>query len=67
MNHFGDVSLILFSHVILKLMNRVTSQHGGGGGSLHSQVEHHVQDKFCYSILYGIDKYKFYDIFSTYT
>ena len=42
----------------------MSSKHGGGG-SLHSQVEHHVQDKF--AILYGIDTFKFYDIFPTYT
>ena len=38
-----------------------------GGGSLHSQVEHHVQDKFATPILYGMDNFKFYDIFFTYT
>ena len=37
------------------------------GRSLHSQVEHHVRDKFATPILYGIDNFKFYDIFSTYT
>ena len=37
------------------------------GGSLHSQVEHHVQDKFATPILYGIDNFEHYDIFSTYT
>ena len=36
-------------------------------GSFHSQLEHHVQDKFATPILYGIDNFKFYDIFSTYT
>ena len=39
----------------------------GGGGSFHSQVEHHVRDKFAAPILYGRDNFKFYDIFSTYT
>ena len=34
-----------------------------GRGSLHSQVEHHVRDKFATPILYGIDNFKFYDIF----
>ena len=33
------------------------------GLSLHSQVEHHVQDKFATPILYGIDNFKFYDFF----
>jgi hypothetical protein len=33
------------------------------GGSLHSQVEHHVWDKFATPILYGIDNFKHYDIF----
>jgi hypothetical protein len=28
------------------------------GGSLHSQVEHHVRDKFVAPILYGIDNPK---------
>ena len=37
------------------------------GESLHSQVEHHVRDKFATPILYGIDNFNFYDIFSTYT
>ena len=37
------------------------------GRSLHSQVEHHVRDNFANPILYGIDIFKFYDIFSTYT
>ena len=37
---------------------------GWGGGSLHSQVEHHVRDKFTTPILYGIDNFKFYDNFS---
>ena len=39
----------------------------GGGGSLHSQVEHHMQDKFATPVLHGIDNFKFYDNFSTYT
>ena len=30
---------------------------------LHSQVEHHVQDKFATPILYGKDNFKFNDIF----
>ena len=37
------------------------------GGSLHSQVEHHVRDKFATHVLYGIDILLFDDIFSTYT
>ena len=37
------------------------------GRSLHYQVEHHVGDKFATPILYVIDNFKFYDIFSTYT
>ena len=36
-------------------------------GSLHSQVEHQVRDKFNSPILYGLDNSKFYDIFPTYT
>ena len=35
-------------------------------GSLHSQVEHRVRDKFATPIVYGIDNFKIYDIFSTY-
>ena len=37
------------------------------GRSLHCQVEHHVRDKFATVAIYGIDNFKFYDIFSTYT
>ena len=37
------------------------------GRLLHCQVEHHVRDNFATPILYGIDNFKFYDIFSTYT
>ena len=37
------------------------------GRLLHCQVEHHVQDNFATPILYGIDNFKFDDIFSTYT
>ena len=37
------------------------------GRSLHSEVEHQVRDNFATPILYGIDDFKFYDIFSTYT
>ena len=37
------------------------------GRLLHCQVEHHVRDKFATPILYGIDNFKFYGIFSTYT
>ena len=33
------------------------------GGSLHSEVEHNVQDKFAIPILYNIDNFKIYDIF----
>ena len=28
-----------------------------GGGSLHSQVEHHARDKFATPILHGIDNF----------
>ena len=34
---------------------------------LYCQVEHHERDKFATPVLYGIDNFKFYDIFSTYT
>ena len=35
-----------------------TSNHrAGGGGSLISQVEHHLQDKFASPLLYGIDNF----------
>ena len=37
------------------------------GRLLHCQVEHHVQDNFATPILYDIDNFKIYDIFSTYT
>ena len=36
------------------------------GRLLHCQVEHHVRDKFATPILYGIDNFKFYDIFYIY-
>ena len=42
------------------LWNRFTPW---GGGSLHSQVEHHVRDKFATPILYSRVKFIFYDIF----
>ena len=35
----------------------------GGGGSIHSQVEYHVRDKFVAPILYGIDIFLNNDIF----
>ena len=37
------------------------------GRSLHCQVEHHVRTKFATPILYAIDNFKNYEIFSTYT
>ena len=37
------------------------------GRLLHCQVEHHVRDNFATPILYDIDNFEFYDIFSTYT
>ena len=39
----------------------------GTGRSLHCQVENHVRTKFATPILYAIDNFKIYDIFSTYT
>ena len=44
-----------------------TNHIPGTGRLLHCQVEHHMQDKFATPILYGIDNFKFYDIFPTYT
>ena len=40
---------------------------GGTGRSLHCQVENHVRTKFATPILYAMDIFKNYDIFSTYT
>ena len=37
--------------------------HIDTGGSLRSQVEHHVRDKFATHILYGRDSFIFFDIF----
>jgi hypothetical protein len=37
------------------------------GGSLQSQVEYHVWDKFATPILYGINNFENNDIFYTYT
>ena len=37
------------------------------GRSLHCQVENHMRTKFATPILYAIDNFKNYDIFSTYT
>ena len=37
------------------------------GRSLHCQVEHHVRIKFATPVLHGIDNFKIYDVFSTYT
>ena len=46
---------------LLELVDVIT------GGSLHSQVEYHVRDKFATPILYGIDNFKNNDIYSTCT
>ena len=59
-------------HVILTigswdLLLHTWSQVLSTGRLLHCQVEHHVRDKFATPILYGIDNFKIYDIFSTYT
>ena len=40
---------------------------GGTGRSLHCQVENHVRTKFATPILYAMDNFRNYDIFSTYT
>jgi hypothetical protein len=36
-------------------------------GSLHSQVEYHMRNKFATPILYGIDNFENNEIFNTYT
>ena len=70
------ICVLICIYILQKHANITTSWFGWGadeksevpmGGSLHSQVEHHVRDKFATPVLYGIDILLFDDIFSTYT